>query len=312
MFEGAYSKMTPDKVNLPKTIGEWTRPDAPKVINSNNIFEYMNGAGELYLGYRFHHLEVYEYVAGSQSNILVELYFMKNSDDAFGLLSLDWSGDPVIVNLATGSRPSDSLAPLTRALYGGGLLRLCADKIYARIMASQETHASKEAVLSLGRAIAANRGNPPEPGLLKILPATVGLDWKLRKDRIGYFRSYLVLNTFYYLSHQNILNLDLTTEAVSAPYEYVKGKRIHKRLQFLFLKYENDIKAQHALDRFNRSYLPEHKINSVTELTTESSNYFKIEDGWLGYKLLGPCIAMVFECPDRESAQRMIKQIQFK
>jgi hypothetical protein len=300
MFEGAYSKMTECKVDLPKTIGDWTRPDAPKVIDSKNIFEYMNGA------------EVYEYVAGSQSNILVELYFMKNPDDAFGLLSLDWSGDPMILNLATGSQTTDSLAPLTRALYGGGLLRLCADNIYARIMASHETHTSKAVVLSLGRAIADNRKNPPEPGLLKILPSTVGLEWKLRKDRIGYFRSYLVLNTFYYLSHQNILNLDLSTEAVTAPYESMKDKMDHKRLQFLFVKYENEARARDALGRFHQSYLPEHQKDFATELTIESSNFFEIEDGWIGYKLLGPCIVMVFECPDRESAQTMINQIQFK
>jgi len=55
----------------------------------------MDGAGELYLGYRFDHLESYEYEVQSEKNILVELYFMKTADDAFGLLSLDWGGEPV-------------------------------------------------------------------------------------------------------------------------------------------------------------------------------------------------------------------------
>ena len=49
--------MNAGKLNLPKTVGVWNRPDSPRVINSKNIFKYMNGAGELYLGYRFHHLE---------------------------------------------------------------------------------------------------------------------------------------------------------------------------------------------------------------------------------------------------------------
>ncbi|MEE9536609.1 MAG: DUF6599 family protein, partial [Desulfobacterales bacterium] len=87
--------MKVDNINLPKAVGGWTRPEAPRLINSQNIFKYMNGAGELYLGYRFHHLEVFAYSSDGQDNILVELYFMETSDDAFGLLSLDWGGEPV-------------------------------------------------------------------------------------------------------------------------------------------------------------------------------------------------------------------------
>ncbi len=87
---GATGKMKVDNINLPKAVGGWTRPEAPRLINSQNIFKYMNGAGELYLGYRFHHLEVFAYSSDGQDNILVELYFMETSDDAFGLLSLDW------------------------------------------------------------------------------------------------------------------------------------------------------------------------------------------------------------------------------
>ena len=106
-------KMTGPNPVLPKTVGLWTRSDSPKVVTAENIFDYMNGAGELYLGYRFDRLDVYEYKADSQKEILVELYFMKTSDDAFGLLSLDWGGDVVEHDL-----------DWTRALYGEGLLRL--------------------------------------------------------------------------------------------------------------------------------------------------------------------------------------------
>jgi hypothetical protein len=63
----------------------------------------MNGAGELYIGYRFRHLDVYEYTSGSEENILVELYYMETPDDAFGLLSLDWGGESVTLNKKTGA-----------------------------------------------------------------------------------------------------------------------------------------------------------------------------------------------------------------
>lgn len=310
-FLGATKKMEEYEINLPKIIGVWTRPDSPQIINSKNIFEYMNGAGELYLGYRFKHLEVYEYTIDSQNNILVELYFMKTSDDAFGLLSLDWGGKQVTLNNSPLPEAKHSTAPSNRALYGEGLLRIWSDNIYARVMAYHEMPASKEAVLSLGRAITANRKNPSQPELLKILPPAFGTDWKLQKNKIVYFHSYLVLNSFYYLSHHNILNLDLSTEAVSAPYEKTTDMGDHKHVQFLFVKYANPDRALQALDHFHKVYLPEYKKKSVAGSATKISNIFKVEDGWLGYKLYGECIALVFECPDQESARMIMNQIEF-
>lgn len=293
---------------LPKTIGAWTRPDSSQLIDSTNIFKYMNGAGELYLSYGFNHLEVYEYTADNQKNILVELYYMNTSDDAFGLLSLDWDGEPVNFNQSPLSKASYAIAPLANALYGKGLLRIWSDKIYARVMAENETPDSRNAVLSLGRAIVANHKNPPQPRLLNILPQTIGSDWKLRNDRIGYFHSYLVLNSLYYLSHKNILNLNLSAEAVTAPYEKAKNGDL-KRVQFLFVKYSDSTQARQSLKKFHRAYLPERKRDFVEGSMIESPNFFNIEDGWLGYKLHGPFIALVFECPDQKSAQDILKQI---
>jgi IS5 family transposase len=53
----------------------------------------MDGAGEIYLGYRFKRLEVQPYGSADQGEILVELYWMESSDDAYGLLSGDWGGE---------------------------------------------------------------------------------------------------------------------------------------------------------------------------------------------------------------------------
>jgi hypothetical protein len=302
-----------NEINLPKNIGHWVKPDSPQIIDSNNIFDYMNGAGELYLGYRFHHLEVFDYTIENQENILVELYFMETSDDAFGLLSLDWGGDPVSFESSPAKTSNQSLTSSTRALYGAGLLRIWSDNLYARVMAYRETPSSKQAVLALGKAIAAKRKNPPEPELLKILPLKIHPAWKLRKDRLSFFRSYLVLNSIYYISEGNILNLDHSTEAVTAPYERISSPNDRKRSQFLLVKYENKERARKALNHFHDAYLPEHKkeitADSVIKSSgTKSPSLFKIEDGWLAYKLIGNYVAIVFECPDQESGKLIIQK----
>ena len=45
----------------PLTVGSWTRPAEVRRIEPAGIFDYMDGGGELYLAYRFDHLDVYEY-----------------------------------------------------------------------------------------------------------------------------------------------------------------------------------------------------------------------------------------------------------
>jgi hypothetical protein len=268
----------------------------------------MNGAGELYLGYRFRHLEVFDYTSSDQGNILVELYFMESPDDAFGLLSLDWGGEPVSFDGAPTATSKKSFTSPTRALYGGGLLRLWSDYIYTRIMAERETPASKEAVLAIGKAIAAGIQDPPEPALVKILPLEIDAVWKLRVDRLSFFRSHLVLNSIYYLSHENILNLDLSAEAVSAPYEFIPGSGDPKRSQFLLVQYENPERASQALNRFHDAYLSGDKKEITAETAADSPSLFKLEDGWLAYKLIGKHIAIVFESPDPESARAILQK----
>ena len=295
---------------LPESVGAWSRPDSSKIVDSTNIFKYMNGAGELYLGYRFDHLEVFEYTSENQENILVELYFMKTSDDAFGLLSLDWGGEPVSFDGFPPNSPIGSLTSGARTLYGAGLMRIWSDDLYIRIMAFRETPSSRQAVLDLGKVITANRKSPPEPELLKILPLQMGSTWKLRRDRLSFLRSYLALNTIYYLSHENILEFDLSTEAVIAPYEHLSGAGDRTRSQFLLVKYENRVRARKALNHFHDTYLPEYKKRDTADSSEESLNLFRIEDGWIGYKLINNYVAIVFECPDRKLVREIIQKIE--
>ena len=70
-LEGAAARMTEQLFELPETVGAWAQTDSVQFVNSTNIFDYMNGAGELYLGYRFKHLEVFEYTAENQPDIIV-------------------------------------------------------------------------------------------------------------------------------------------------------------------------------------------------------------------------------------------------
>ena len=295
-------EMKPDRPELPQTVGAWTRNETTRTITAKDIFEYMNGAGELYIGYRFVRLVVPEYTAPEAKNILVELYIMESPGDAFGLLSLDWGGDPV--NLGDGGKKSTNDKPAwPSALYGEGLLRLRSDKIYARIMAEQETPGSKAAVLALGRAVT---GDGPDflcPALFRQLPESIWPEWKQRRGVTGYFRSHLVLNSLYYLSQENMFDLGHETEAAITQYERESPLGM-QRFRVLLIQYPDAEAAGRALAHFRRVYLPDQSSSA-----TKTLNSAKVEDGWLGYKLSGRQTTFVFECPDRETAEAVMNQL---
>jgi hypothetical protein len=306
--KGVAGSMNPSKPDLPKNVDAWTRPDAPRLITAETIFKYMNGAGELYLGYRFDRLEVFEYTADNQNDILVELYYMQAPDDAFGLLSLDWGGEPTDLDALRPGTTEISGGPSITALYGAGLLRLRAGSIYARVMAYRETPASKNAVLTLGQAITAG-SKQPVPKLINIPVRQIDSGWKLREDRLSYFRSYLVLNYNFFLSSENILELDHATEALIAPYEKQgdKASDKRKRCQFLLVKYANHKLARRALEHFHNVYLPDHKEAVSQTSATQKPELFQVEDGWLAYKQIKEYLAFVLESPDRDTATQIIK-----
>jgi hypothetical protein len=76
MPDQAGGKMHESKPTLPKTVGLWTKPDSPQFVNAKNIFDYMDGAGELYIGYRFDRLESYEYKAQKQKSIIGRCFWL--------------------------------------------------------------------------------------------------------------------------------------------------------------------------------------------------------------------------------------------
>jgi len=268
-------------VNLPETVDAWRRPEAPRRIEAVGIFEYMDGAGELYLAYRFDHLDVVEYASRADGEILVELYWMRTSDDAYGLLSGDWGGEPVVLKEAV---PPGG----PRALYGAGLLRIWSGDLYARVMATRESEASRATVLALGRSIAAGRTDPPPPRLVTHLPQTAAA-LTLRRDSVCFLRSHLVLNSVYFVSQKDILNLGPNVEAVTARYGTAR---------LLLVLYPDARAARLALERFRTAYLP--------ETQTGATGLARIEDGWTGFRLSGRSLAVVFEAADREAATSFI------
>lgn len=293
--------MTNHDIKLPQKLNEWTRKGDVQKITPETIFDYMNGSGELYLSYHFRQLSVHEYRNESQNEILAEIYTMRESDDAFGLLSMDWSGEPV--HFSPGSRSADTPGKWTfpRALYGKGYLRIWSGNIYVRILAVRDTPAAKGAIMELGRIITGGRSGSFPPDLVRSVPPDIKNTWRPDYQKLTYFHSHLVLNAVYYLSHENILNLGLDTEGICIRYHRDGGADPDHRFYLLLIHYPGKDAARLALEGFLAGYLKDEFKNRDMG-SIKDIECFKIEDGWMGYRIKNHDLALVFQCPDEVSS----------
>jgi hypothetical protein len=290
-------------ISLPLQVGVWKRSELAQTILPPKIFEYMDGAGELYLAYQLERLEVFEYSSQDQDSILVELYWVKTADDAYGLLSGDWGGEPV-GKKAPPSPNTTAVAPESTALYGAGLLRLRSGNLFARVMAYQETPRSREAVLELGRRIMQGRTAASLPEFVRHVPPMLGESWQAQGERLCFFRSHLVLNSVYFLSTENLLHLGPDVEAVILPYKSAGKNSEAKHPKLMLVSYSGEDAAKAALSSFLAGYLNQTIIAAGQGPVMRGSQ--QIEDGWVAYARQDKTLGLVFECPDEMNASRFV------
>jgi hypothetical protein len=280
----------------PANVGSFRLRGEARRVEPAGIFDYMDGGGELYLGYGFDHLDVYEYAssASGEDALLVEIYWLSAADDAYGLLSQDWGGEALAL-------AADWPAGERRALYGAGLLRIWSDNVFVRVMASLETPASRAAVLAIGRGLVAGRALPPAPALVRALPGEVAGRWQARLDRHVYLRSHLVLNSAFFLATANLLELGPGVEAVIAPYDDRQAKDQARRTWLLLVRYASTDAARRALAHFVSAYLP--------AATAAPQGQAHIEDGWTAWRLDERSLTIVFAAAEPGAGQQFLEAV---
>ena len=205
---------------LPDEVDGWKASQKDGIYGQDNLYDYINGGAELYLSYGFNKVINRTYLRPEQPDIVVDLFDMGTSQNAYG----------------QGSQ------------YSEGLLLFWKDRYYISIMSYPETAESKKALLTLGKEIeAAIRGEGPLPDVLNLLPQE-----SLIRESVRYFRHYAWLNSHYFIADSNILNINDSTDALLAKYRDGESK-----ILLLLLEYKNAQEAQTAHDNFVKHYLPE-------------------------------------------------------
>ena len=262
---------------LPVEIGTYKSEGNDQFYDRQTTFGYMDGAAELYRSFAFKLLLVRRYLRANAPAIIVELFDMGSSEDAFGVFSFETEGEDVRVG-----QGSD---------YGGGLLRFWQGKFFVNVYAEQEASSTKLDVLALGKGIASSiKHEGQKPKLINYLPGE-----GLAERSIRYFHLHQSLNYHYFVSHENILHLGNQTSAVLATYQPTeqKGKTF-----LLLIQYPARKLAGEALQSFVKAYMPE----SLTSRVIQTEN-----GRWAAAQFQQEYVMVVFDSPTKEKAEGMIQ-----
>lgn len=83
-------------------IASWKPAESPQNYFPENLFEYINGAAEIYLAYDFKELIVAQYERrDSEFNVAVEIYDMGNGKNSFGIYSAERYPDNKFISVGT-------------------------------------------------------------------------------------------------------------------------------------------------------------------------------------------------------------------
>lgn len=233
---GAEKEKTSPGISWPAAAEGWKWDGKEEVYVSRAIFDYINGAGEVYLACNFQNLIVRQFEKTGHPRIIAELYDMGSANDAYGIFSLERQDEEA--GIGQGSE------------FGGGLLRFWKGKFFVSIYADGEGTAAGQAIFSLGRALADSIAlTGPAPKLISALPTgKMGLVEK----SIRYLHSHILLNQRFFVATRNILNLNSQTDVALAQYLRA-GKKIH----LLLVRYPDGKEAEAALQSFKKAYMPE-------------------------------------------------------
>lgn len=263
---------------FPKEASGWEIRGEIEAYDYDGIFKYINGAGEVYRMYDYREMRVAHYAKENSPDITAEIFDMGKSEDAFGIFMHSTSGED--------SRFGQGLR------FVGGVLYFWESHYFISVFADDRTAETDHSVRNIALAISLAIGEEGiKPEIIDYIPLTEN-----PVSEIRYFHLHTSLNYYYYLSPENILNLNRDTEAVLIRYT-------PDDLYLVYIGYPDDEAAGNARKSFVDSYIPEAGDEGI----------YEIEEGnWTAIKRKDRYLMIVFEAAERDIARNMIQMLHDK
>jgi hypothetical protein len=265
---------------IPRTIDGWTARGDDRTYDRQTIFDYMDGGAEVYLAFDFREVWSRMYVGPGDREMTLDIFDMGSPDDAFGAFSCD--------------REDPGAGIGQESEYGGGLLRFWQGRYFVSVTAPEEDEVVRRAVLDLGKETVKHLGPAgPKPDLVGLLPKA-----GLRPERTSFFHGLISLNNRFFVSGDNILHLERTTDCALGEYAIPSGEPAY----LLLVRYPDPEKAREAEKTFLAGYLPEAGADGLGQ--TEDKR-------WVLASVEANVLAVVFEAPSADWAKKLVAAVEF-
>lgn len=185
---------------LARELGPFRATSPDEIYDETSIFEYIDGAAEVYLAYGMQNCLArrYEHPKGG---LVLDVFAMRDAAGAYGAFTYDQDGEALEIGQGALLRP--------------GWLTFWQGRYFVSLTAEGEDEEHRQGTLALARAAAAALGPAaPLPQLLQRLP-TAGL----LPRSVRYLRHPSILGTHLPLSLGDPLGLARDAEAVLGRYE---------------------------------------------------------------------------------------------
>lgn len=265
-----------DSVLLP-SIEIWKKAGPSAIYTPETLSTYIDGGAELYISYGFLSSLATRYEDETGREITVDIFDMGSSYDAYGVFA--HSRESVAADFGQGSE------------YASGLLTFWKDRYYVAILAYPEGSDTLDIVTKLGRAIeGAIPGEGALPPIIGRLPAE-----GLMPETVRYFHHYVWLNSFHFVSNDNVLDIERDTPVALARY-----KRAGKSYMLLLVRFPDKTRVEAAAARFRTAVLG-----------GAADGMKALGDGrWAGLRVLGDMIGVVLGAPDGATVGEALAQLE--
>ena len=259
---------------LPGGAAGWKAATPADRYDRRTIFEYIDGHGEVYLAYGMKACDTRRYAGPpGEGDVVVDAFEMETPAGAYGAFTHSREGEPADVGQG-GS-------------FGYGTLLFWKGRYFVSVYAERESAPARDAVMALGRAVAASIAEPGEPPALAARLPRAGLD----EPTLVYLIHPRILEAHVPVGPDNPLGVGPKAPAVTGRYRITGGTA-----DLVLVEYADEAAATAAAAGFAKRFLDEGRPAHG-------------DDGWRAMAAPGPATrAFVLRAPSREAALELLAE----
>ena len=263
-------------MNLPDSFLNRKATEKQHIDTKDVLYNYIDGGAEQFISYGFRNAVSVTYSRNDGPDIRVEIFDMGSSKNAYGIFS----------NI----RYDENNKFGQGSQYVTGALFFWKNKYYVSITTIEETSETVNFIKEMAEYICQQIPVDGEkPQILKLLPQQ-----NLDPNGILYFHNYIWLNSFMFISNDNILNIEDKTDAVFAKYGNMDNRSF-----LLIVHYQDSTQLAYAYDKFIQQYFSEPIANEL----------FMVDNNrWMGLKTEASDLIILFNGETKQQTEDLIRQ----